>query len=139
MRFLFILLLLYLFSIIHLPLDISFILLSFSALYDKKMASMILALFAGFLQDLYTPSYLGAGMLSYLISIYFLIWMKRYIQMVGYFILPLAFSGLILKFLLFSILTRTPFPPLPIIFTALTLIPSFPFLSKILYKRWHLA
>lgn len=139
MRFLFILLLLYLFSIIHLPLDVSFILLSFSALYDKKIPSIILALFAGFLQDLYIPSYLGAGMLSYLISIYLLIWMKRYIQTVGYFILPLVFSGLILKSLLFSILIKTPFPPLSILFTALALIPSFPFLSKILYKRWRLV
>lgn len=139
MRFFFLLLLIYIASIIQPPLDIPFILVSFSALYYKKVPSMILALFSGFLADLYISSYLGAGMFSYLLSIYLLIWVRRHTQLSGYLILPIVFSGFAIKSLLFSVLTKTSFPLLSFFLTTLLFLPSFLILSQILYKRWHPA
>lgn len=136
MKYIFYIVLLYIFLPFNLYIDLIAILIFFIAFQEDDRFVLLFSFFAGLLTDLYYPVVLGINMLIYIILAQTLIYIKRYIAHSPVVIFAIFMSFYLTKIGIMHLILSAPLVIQPIIITTIVFFPIFILLNRLFYKRW---
>jgi rod shape-determining protein MreD len=136
MRYIVYIALLYLFLPFNCVLDLITVVLFFIIFNENEWFAIVFSFFAGFLIDLYNPTFLGLHALTYTILAQALLYVKRFVAKDLITIL-LAFAVFfLLKVILVTVATGNPITPAPLVLTVAACLPLYLTANKLVFRTW---
>jgi len=136
MRYIVYIALLYLFLPFNRLLDLISVMLFFIIFNENEWFAIVFSFFAGFLVDLYNPTFLGLHALAYTVLAQILLYVKRFVAKDLITVL-LAFAVFfLLKMILVAVVTGSPITPVPLVLTIAACLPLYLTANKLVFRTW---
>jgi rod shape-determining protein MreD len=136
MRYIIYLALLYLFLPFNRLFDLIAVMLFFIIFNENEWFAIIFSFFAGFLIDLYIPTFLGLHALTYTILAQVLLYVKRFVAKDLITVLVAFAVFFLLKVILVTVVTGSPITAAPLILTVMTCLPLYLMANKLVFHTW---
>lgn len=136
MRYIVYIVLLYIFLPFNRMFDLITVMLFFIIFNENEWFAIVFSFFAGFLIDLYIPTFLGINALIYTVLAQILLYVKRFVAKDLITVL-LAFTVFfLLKVIMVTVVTGSPVTLAPLILTVAASLPLYLSANRLAFRTW---
>jgi rod shape-determining protein MreD len=136
MRYIVYIVLLYLFLPLNHLLDLITVMLFFIIFNENEWFAIVFSFFAGFLVDLYNPTFLGLHALTYTMLAQVLLYVKRFVARDLITVLFAFAVFFLLKVILVAVVTGSKITPAPLVLTVAACLPLYLTANKLVFRTW---